>query len=434
MKRTTPKKLLMIAALLALCLLAFALPASMAALPGDMDKDGLITAADARIVLRIAVGLEKVEDYMGDGPFNGEDPAEVNFEITCSISDDGYFVGGESRAVISVTADANLSAANLKIVDAANEEVFAQKISSLKKGTAATVTWDGKVNKTDYAPSGVYTICVSNGKNEAKLEGLTFTAKNYFGDGNGSEAHPFPVASKEDFANVVRYPNAHFKQTKDIDYAYGANPSMFTEDAPFNGTYDGNGKVFKNIVSTNPLFNYVGENGKIKKLRVSDCSFSSRAVLTYKNRGQITSCDFNVLQTYNSSETISAGIICAVNSGLIMNCNVEGVFSVFQDNGRGSAWVGNICDSNEGRIMSCSTNVKLTASVNYGVTACHVGCIVATNQPTGFIQNCEAKGTVNHPSRVPGGIASLNYGQIISCIYTGESDVNLVGGGSGIVA
>ena len=51
----------------ALCA-AFCGTADMAALPGDMDGDGQITPADARIVLRIAVGLEKIEDYMDAAP------------------------------------------------------------------------------------------------------------------------------------------------------------------------------------------------------------------------------------------------------------------------------------------------------------------------------------------------------------------------------
>lgn len=55
---------------LLLALLLLTLCASAAAahgrLPGDMDRDGKITAADARIVLRIAVGLDSVENYMDE--------------------------------------------------------------------------------------------------------------------------------------------------------------------------------------------------------------------------------------------------------------------------------------------------------------------------------------------------------------------------------
>ena len=64
-----------------LCVVVFTLPASMTALPGDMDGDGVITPADARIVLRISVGLEKIEDYMTDKP-SGNDKEATNNTIS----------------------------------------------------------------------------------------------------------------------------------------------------------------------------------------------------------------------------------------------------------------------------------------------------------------------------------------------------------------
>ena len=57
---------------IALCVTIGATAANTVRLPGDMDRDGQITPADARIVLRIAVKLEDVNDYM-DGP--ADDPS-----------------------------------------------------------------------------------------------------------------------------------------------------------------------------------------------------------------------------------------------------------------------------------------------------------------------------------------------------------------------
>ena len=50
----------------ALCVTIGATAANAVRLPGDMDRDGQITSADARIVLRIAVKLEDVRDYMDE--------------------------------------------------------------------------------------------------------------------------------------------------------------------------------------------------------------------------------------------------------------------------------------------------------------------------------------------------------------------------------
>ena len=50
----------------ALCVTIGVTAANAVRLPGDMDRDGQITSADARIVLRIAVKLEDVRDYMDE--------------------------------------------------------------------------------------------------------------------------------------------------------------------------------------------------------------------------------------------------------------------------------------------------------------------------------------------------------------------------------
>ena len=422
-----------------------------AAMPGDMDGDGQITPADARIVLRISVGLEKIEDYFPDWR-NGTDPStpgtdepgtdqpapqeipeDLEFQIAFDITDGGYFVGGASMAAISVTPTADLAAAKLAVVDAAEEAVFTETLKNLKKDQPATVEWDGRSGDT-YALSGDYTVVVSAGEKENKLEGLNFTQKNYFSEGNGSEAHPFLVASKEDFANVVRFPKAHFKQTKDIDYNLEANTSMFTEDAPFNGVYDGNGKAFINLVTTNPLFNCIGEEGKIKNIKIKDSSFTCAAALVHNNRGQITNCELDVKQVYKSYGTIYVGILCAHNSGLIMNCSITGVLSVTRDEAIRDGCIGSLCGNNAGKIISCVTNTKTEAFGRDGSGGIHVGGIVGVNAPAGYIQNCEAKGTVNRPNRTPAGIVSINEGQVINCIYTGTSGVQLVAYGNGIVA
>ncbi len=69
------------------------LPVSAAGwLPGDMDRDGKITAADARIVLRIAVGLESVEAYMDPE----EDRSGVEIAVVTDVGvlmDHGYNQG-----------------------------------------------------------------------------------------------------------------------------------------------------------------------------------------------------------------------------------------------------------------------------------------------------------------------------------------------------
>lgn len=444
----------------AFLLLAFcAAPAltGAAAMPGDIDGDGQITPADARIVLRISVGLEKIEDYFPDWR-NGTDPStpgtdgpgtdqpgkqeipeDLEFQIAFDITDGGYFVGGASKAAISVTPNADLAAAKLAVVDAAEEAVFTETLKNLKKDQPATVEWDGKSGDT-YALSGDYTVVVTAGEKENKLEGLNFTQKNYFSEGNGSEAHPFLVTNKEDFANVVRFPRAHFKQTKDIDYNLEANTSMFTEDAPFNGVYDGNGKAFMNLLTTNPLFNYIGADGKILNVVTKDSSFTCKSVLAIDNKGQINGCQINAILNYTQELNYTSGFICISNSGLIVNCASHGSMSTTRTHPNGQSGsdmlAGGLVGYNTGKILSCVSDIDLSLSVNNNHPG-YAGGIAADNGLEGFIQNCESKGAFHayQSNRIYiGCIAGYNSGQILSSINTGEDTHALSGGGPGIVA
>ena len=438
------KRILCAAVLLPAFCLALALTGA-AAMPGDIDGDNQITPADARIVLRISVGLEKLEDYFPDWqnatdpstpgtdePDPQEIPEDLAFLLAVKITDDGYFVAGESTAMISVTPNANLASAKFAIVDAAEETVFAQTLKNLKKDQPATVEWDGKSGDT-YALSGDYTVVVRAGEKETKLEGLSFTQKNYFSEGNGSESHPFLVASKEDFANVVRFPKAHFKQTRDIDYNLEANTSMFTKDAPFNGVYDGDGKAFMNILTTNPLFNYVGEEGKIKNIKVKDSNFSCKSALIGNNSGQVSGCEIDAKLNCNVSpaDHYYAGLLCEHNGGLVTNCKTAGLVSAYNGSNCYYISAGGIIGHNIGKILNCSSTADVkssAASTDYS----GAGGIVGINWEKGFIKNCEASGTVK--ATHTGGIAYRNEGQVSTCIYTGSSEAPLVNTGKGIVS
>lgn len=447
MKKQTRQIFKILAAIMFMLLFVslFTVMSFAARLPGDMNNDGKITAADARIVLRISAKLDSIENYMDEPSVTPEPgiPVEVNFEIDYSITDDGYFVGGESTATISVTPDADLVSAELKIVDVTGDTVYSAKLDNMKKGQSVPVEWDGKTNSGAYANSGDYSVIITAGENEETVEGLNFTAKNYFSAGNGSEAHPFLVASKEDFENIVRFPKAYFKQTKDIDYNYSETKSMFTNDVMFNGTYDGNGKAFSNILTNNPLFNYVGENGTVKNVMVKDSSFSCASALVLENYGTISNCNVsaNLTQTADIHDQ-HMGLITKQNSGLIANCSAQGVIS--GSNGAGDMFmkIGGIAGVCDGKIISCIADVDITAKATSGSVFAwqdlNVGEIAGYLSETGFIQNCEGKGTVagSAPRGVAylGGIAGYNSGQINNSVYTGESKVNIAGGGNGIVA
>lgn len=137
----------------------------------DINADGKVTSSDARIALRISAKIETIETYL---------PADVIAEITYSITDNGFFVGGESTATVSVTPDADCSTALVQIVDAAEEVVYTCELSELKKDTASTFEWNGTGSDGVVVASGDYRICVTINDTVFAADGLNFTNTNYF--------------------------------------------------------------------------------------------------------------------------------------------------------------------------------------------------------------------------------------------------------------
>ena len=86
------KKLLSI--LLTLCLLlgCFTVTAFAARMPGDVDADGKVTASDARLALRRAVGLE---DYASDS----------DEFLACDVDSDGTVTAGDARMILRAAVD-----------------------------------------------------------------------------------------------------------------------------------------------------------------------------------------------------------------------------------------------------------------------------------------------------------------------------------------
>lgn len=397
----------------------------------DINSDGKVSSADARIALRVSAKIERIETYI---------PADINAEITYSITDDGFFIGGESTATISITPDADCSGAVVQIVDSAQKVVYTYELKNLVKDTASTFEWNGTGKDGSYVSSGDYQIVATINESVSSAEGLNFTKTNYFSGGNGSENNPFLVGSIAKFENIVRYPTAHFKQTNDFDYEYSSAKSMFTKDAQFNGVYDGNGKTFKNLLSGNSLFDYVGETGEIRNVNIVDSSFSSYGALVRNNYGKILDCEIDANVTRTSDSTLYIGIICSKNYGLIMNCTVSGAIAGTETKANTEIRVGGVAGVNSGKIVNTVSNVNVSGTTQTadGYANTYVGGIAGDNLSGGFIQNCEATGSVY--SRQPndraksGGIVGNNEGQIINCIYTGESTVNLAGLGSGLVS
>lgn len=353
------------------------------------------------------------------------------------VNGGGSFVKGESTAKVTVKLKKYKAAkAYVYIKNASDDTVYKKTLTNLEKNKSYSFNWSGKNSKGNYVSAGSYRVLVKVGETKTYSPYLKFITKNDFAGGNGSKSNPFEITKTSQLKKIVKYPTAYFKQTKNLDFGYEAVGGFFTEDQPFNGNYNGNGKTISNISGTEALFEYVGEKGVIKNLSMKSCSVvgDEQALLAKNNYGKITGCDIikGTMSAVREGHT-NAGMMVCYNYGTITNCETSGSISA-NDIGWREAYAGGIAEYNaqSGKIISCVSHANVTSSSNDEVYA---GGIVARND--GMINGCEADGTITvnaNNGKFAGGIASVNNSQIIDCYYTGESSVNICSKNNGTIA
>ena len=99
------------------------------------------------------------------------------FNITGACFPDEHYMVDISERLEFLRENADLAAAKLAVVDAAEEEIFTETLKNLKKDQPATVEWDGKSGDT-YALSGDYTVVVSAGEKETIRKSFAPEGKN----------------------------------------------------------------------------------------------------------------------------------------------------------------------------------------------------------------------------------------------------------------
>ena len=195
------------------------------------------------------------------------------------------------------------------------------------------------------------------------------------------------IKSGNELANIgtnnEEYPiDGIYVQLDDIDEI---KKPIGSEEEPFTGIYNGNGKVIKKIeISTNE--NYVGmfrkNAGIVENVTINDCNINSTSSFV--------------------------GTITGENTGIIENCTIsEGIIS-YKEQGEditstNNSTVGGICGrNNEGLIMDCENGASVDGGFYFS------GGICGYNSGSGKIYNCVNKGVIRGPSRV-GGIAGYSF-------------------------
>ncbi len=250
---------------------------------------------------------------------------------------------------------------------------------------------------------------LANGSTTYQTSALPSYVAQALSGGTGIEADPYQITTPQQLkamadlvnGNVGGYRSAHYKLMEDIDLSIYKNANGGKGFTPignattnFEGTFDGNGKVIKNLTINNKdadnqgLFGFIS-NATIKNLGVADCNVTGR--------------------------DMAGGLVgLAEGTSTIENCYTTG--SVTGDN-----YIGGLVGDNRGTVTNCYSTANVTAINNIA------GGLIGSNR--GKIENNYATGSVSGTSMLGGLVGQSSNGEIAYSYATGSvSGNNSVGG------
>ena len=277
--------------------------------------------------------------------------------------------------------------------------------------------------------------------------------------GGGTATDPYVIMTAAQLAKLASnvnggtvYNGVYFKLGANLDLNGSAKSwtSIGTSSSKyyFDGYFDGNNKTISNIsqVSKYALFGYIGTNGKLTNLNVSNVTITTgryAAGIVYYNKGTMENCSISnstitttsyaagiVIDNYGtvtgctasnvsiSSKYIAAGLV-AQNEGAITNCKVtSGELTGTNPGNTNDSWVGGICGTSRGGTISGCSNAA-SASANAG-RYCAAAGIVAGPYKNGNNQSVQVTECAN-----TGSITSSIYAGGISGRYEASAYINI---------
>lgn len=392
---------------------------------GKKAGKAIVTATTSGKQLKCAVTVKNIN-------------AKAN-KITFKTTDGGDFVLNSTKANVKFKMAADCTDVKASVTDATGKTYYSKTFSSCTKNKEYSFQWNGKTSNGKNVEAGAYRICITAGTTKTYSAYLRVYAKTGFSGGNGSSSNPYKVSNLEQLRKIGLYPNKHFVQTANISGNYESFQPLCTTDAPFSGSYNGQGYTIStlNISSDSHSALFVAVSGNISNVKIdrflvngqSDgYKYDGIGAIAGINKGRIINC---VITNTNitGSDSNSCGGVCGFNDGIIQNCTAQNVTSKTSTR-EADTGAGCIFGKNSGSIISCSAK-NITAS------GWQAGGITGVNTNSGQCVMCEVTGVVNVSAifnfgNSAGAIAGINEGTVSSCSTT--SGIKLVGYGSGIVA
>lgn len=405
-----------------------------------VDKNGKIKGIKAG-KSTITAQTEKNTTYTWVVTVKNQDAQATS--ITISTVGGGDFYPEINTSEIKFLLDKKSTAIKVDILNDDDAVVYSKTLTSVST-KETSLTWDGKNSKGSFVDEGLYKVRITAGAiRTVSTDYFKVYVKNPFNGGVGSEISPYEVNTIEQFKLVGQFNGRYFKQTTDFDFEYATVKSLFTNDQPFTGSYNGNGKKISNITLEAPLFTKIIETGKLTNIILENGTLTTKqdssSLLVGTNNGTIEKT--NIINGSITGDSRN-GLLVSENAGTIRNCEVSGIVksnssSPSGQEGAGSGGIASINLTN-GKILSCNSTANV--SDNFTKTnSSYAGGITAVNQ--GLISDSTASGTVENTStsiwvekrNFAGGICGHNTGKIQGSSYSGSSGIELAGKNEGIV-
>lgn len=290
-------------------------------------------------------------------------------------------------------------AGNKSIQLKATSSVSDSKITWKSSNTSiAVVNSKGKVTAKK---SGKVIISAESKGAIAKCE-ITVNTTNAntlkgFAGGDGTKNNPFKVKTFEQLKQIKNYRNKYFVQIANIDCKGKIMETMFSEDFPFTGTYDGRKYTISNLVLIPSnyrlgIFGETGEESVLKNIYLS-----------------------NITATINTSVRLNAGALAGEAKGKIIGCQVKKINISIIDT---SSEV-NACGGIAGRILGTISDSK-AYNVSISTTR-DVGGVAGGVTQNGIVSNCYAN---NISIKATGGagavVGALAYASVSNCSAEGN--------------
>ncbi len=306
----------------------------------------------------------------------------------------------------------------------------AQFTSSLKENSY-TVTWknyDGTILETDYnVPRGSTPTYDGNTPTREAEEGYnyifkgwspsvssvyedkTFTAQydatlaipnlptntqpilesaNTSFEGDGTEESPYLIKTSAQLLGMGAYADKHFALANNIILPLNSQDRpnftpLFSDEKPFNGTFDGRGYTIKNLYIYNTdtyytgLFASVGENGVVKNLELADVKiFGANYVggIAGLSFDSIIDCEVSGNITYVPANDYQVYIGGIAGRGSLDKCNSAVEIKVFGFNS--SCYVGGLTGYSTSKTISDSSNIGNISVMTDKLARAYVGGLV----------------------------------------------------------